>query len=197
MASRATSAPTITARRSICARGAVPGLASDVFTCGLMLYELLAGRHPYWSEDQAEYAKLVSAYAAKPPALAGVMPAPANNAEVSAALHRCLSPDPAARPTAAELRAILSGRERKACRPGYSVAGPASRTASRRCRGDRPPGEPLVADAVELIGPNGHACGSRFGRNWARASCVSSGLTASSGTTASACWSAVRTGDGP
>ena len=41
------------------ARGSVPGLASDVFTCGLMLYELLAGEHPYWSDDQAEYAKQV------------------------------------------------------------------------------------------------------------------------------------------
>jgi hypothetical protein len=29
-------------------RGAVPGLASDVFTCGLILHELLAGAHPYW-----------------------------------------------------------------------------------------------------------------------------------------------------
>ena len=91
-------------------RGAVPGLASDVFTCGLMLYELLAGYHPYWTEDQAEYARLVQSYAAKPPALAGVMPAPASNAEVSSFLHRCLAPDPAARPTAAELRAVLSGR---------------------------------------------------------------------------------------
>ena len=44
-------------------RGSVPGLASDVFTCGLMLYELLAGEHPYWRDDQAEYAKLVQAYA--------------------------------------------------------------------------------------------------------------------------------------
>ena len=55
-------------------RGAVPVLASDVFTCGLILYELLAGVHPYWQEDQAEYAKRVRAYAAKPPALLGVMP---------------------------------------------------------------------------------------------------------------------------
>ena len=49
------------------ARGSVPGLASDVFTCGLMLYELLAGYHPYWTDDQAEYAKLVQSHAAKPP----------------------------------------------------------------------------------------------------------------------------------
>jgi eukaryotic-like serine/threonine-protein kinase len=37
-------------------RGAVPSTASDVFTCGLMLYELLAGQHPYFCDEQAEYA---------------------------------------------------------------------------------------------------------------------------------------------
>src|SRR5829696_3256801 len=95
-------------------KGAVPGLASDVFTCGLMLHELLAGSHPYWREDQAEYAQLVRAHAATPPALAGVLPAPASNDEVSAMLHRCLAPDPAARPTIAELRAALSGRRARA-----------------------------------------------------------------------------------
>jgi serine/threonine protein kinase len=41
-------------------RGAVPGLASDVFTCGLMLYELLAGAS-LLADDQAEYARLVRA----------------------------------------------------------------------------------------------------------------------------------------
>jgi hypothetical protein len=107
-------------------RGAVPGTASDVFTCGLMLYELLAGVHPYWREDQAEYAQLVRAHAAKPPVLAGVMPAPAENALVSQALHRCLSPDPAARPTAAELRAVLSGRQPKPAVAATVLAPPAA-----------------------------------------------------------------------
>ena len=94
-------------------RGAIPGPASDIFTSGLILYELLVGLHPYWQEDQAEYAKRVRAYDITPPALLGVMPPPADNADVSAILHRCLSPDPTARPTAPELRAALSGRAPK------------------------------------------------------------------------------------
>lgn len=61
---------------------------------------------------------------------------PARNAEVSAALHRCLAPDPAARPTAAALAEILSGRESK----------PVATAAA-----------PLVSDAIELVGPDGRA----------------------------------------
>jgi len=121
-------------------RGDVPGLASDVFTCGLMLYELLAGEHPYWRDDQAEYGALVRAHAAKPPALLGSMPAPASNAEVSAVLHRCLSLDPAARPTAAALRDILNGRGAKA------VATTPSKSATR-----------VASDEVELRGPDGRS----------------------------------------
>jgi hypothetical protein len=104
--------------------------ASDIFTSGLILYELLVAVHPYWHEDQAEYARRVRAYDIKPPALLGVMPAPADNAEVSAILHRCLSPDPAARPTAPEIRAALSGRAPKTVALPAS-AGAATGTISR------------------------------------------------------------------
>ncbi|HVI80246.1 MAG TPA: protein kinase [Candidatus Acidoferrum sp.] len=90
-------------------RGQVPDLRSDIFTCGLILSELLTGVHPYWSDDQSEYANRVLSYAAKPLPLAGRMVAPAENSQVSRTLHRCLSPDPDDRPTAAELRAVLSG----------------------------------------------------------------------------------------
>ncbi|HLL18295.1 MAG TPA: protein kinase, partial [Rubrivivax sp.] len=143
-------------------KGAIPGPPSDVFTCGLMLYELLAGEHPYWRDDQAEYGQLVKGYAAKPPALVGLMPAPATNAEVSGALYRCLSPDPAARPTAAELRAILSGRHSAAV---AEPAAPASVTKPPATPAAAPAGvkastasaDPIISDGIELQGPGGKA----------------------------------------
>lgn len=133
-------------------RGSLPQPASDVFTCGLMLYELLAGLHPYWRDDQGEYAQLVKSYAAKPPALLGKLPVPALNAEVSAALHRCLSPEPAVRPTAVELRNLLSGR---AARPAPSKA-PATSGASVGASASSA-GQPLVADELVLLAEDGRA----------------------------------------
>jgi serine/threonine protein kinase len=126
-------------------RGGVPAKASDVFTCGLILHELLAGQHPYWSEDQADYARQVQAHAARPPALVGLMPRPAENAEVSQALQRCLSPNAAARPTAKELGAVLGGRAKPAIIPKATPTGAATGA----------PRPPLVADALVLQAPDG------------------------------------------
>jgi eukaryotic-like serine/threonine-protein kinase len=146
-------------------RGAVPGVDSDVFTLGLMLYELLAGEHPYLRDDQAEYAALVRAYAAKAPALIGAMLPPAINAEVSLALHRCLSPDASVRPSAAALRDILSGRgakselPRPATRPAVATATAARAAVAPAVGGARVPTRsqraPLVSEGIELLGPDG------------------------------------------
>ena len=127
-------------------RGAIPTTASDIFTSGLILYELLVGVHPYWHEDQAEYARRVRAYDIKPPALLGVMPPPADNADVSAMLHRCLSPDPTARATAPEIRAALSGRATKALTP--PVPGPSARPVPGSAAGARRGGAPAAVAAA-------------------------------------------------
>ncbi|HEY8359936.1 MAG TPA: protein kinase [Ramlibacter sp.] len=140
-------------------KGGVPTPASDIFTCGLMLYELLAGYHPYWQEDQAEYARLVQSYAASPPALLGRMPDPARNAEVSLALHKCLSPNAADRPSAVELQAILSGR---VSRPTTSTEATVPSGSSKPV--PQPPsagsdlsksGNPLRSDGLELRAGDG------------------------------------------
>lgn len=153
-------------------RGAIPTAASDIFTSGLILYELLVGVHPYWHEDQAEYARRARAHDIRPPALLGVIPPPADNAEVSAMLHRCLSPDPKARPTAPEVRAALSGRAPK----GVSLSGsattpaaaarPAPAPAAGRAGGTRPAattapaavgGAKLTSNRIQLVDAEGQS----------------------------------------
>jgi eukaryotic-like serine/threonine-protein kinase len=152
-------------------RGAIPSTASDIFTSGLILYELLVGVHPYWQEDQAEYAKRVRAHDVKPPALLGVMPPRADTAEVSGILHRCLSPDPNARPTAPEIRAALSGRAPKAVGlPASASAGArtgiAARPATGGVGGTRPERSPapaavagakLTSNRIQLVTAGGQS----------------------------------------
>jgi len=116
--------------------GGTPGAASDVFTCGLILYQLLAGRHPYWSEDQTEYAKKALAFAAERPVLGGTMPAPASNDAVADVIHRCLSPRAEDRPTAAEVRDVLTGRLRGIT---AASAAPAAAPASSTTTAAAPP----------------------------------------------------------
>ena len=147
-------------------RGAIPTAASDIFTSGLILYELLVGLHPYWHDDQAEYAKRVRAYDLRPPALLGLMPPPASNAEVSAILYRCLSPDPAARPTAPEMRAALSGRApksvgapRSSTTKTVAASTPRTDTGSPRDRDPAPAstGARLTSSRIQLIAAGGES----------------------------------------
>jgi eukaryotic-like serine/threonine-protein kinase len=141
---------------------AAPGAASDVFTCGLILYELLTGRHPYWSDDQAEYARQALAHAAPRPVLGGRMPAPADDEQVAGIIHRCLAPHPEDRPTAAEVRDVLTGRA--AADPGPVPGAPpppasggtpaAERTSAPAATGM---GALLRAERIQLTSENGRS----------------------------------------
>jgi serine/threonine protein kinase len=145
--------------------GAVPGAASDVFTCGLILYQLLAGTHPYWSEDQAEYARKALAWEAKPPVLGGAMPGPATNEAVAAIIHQCLAPRPQDRPTAQQVRDVLTGRAIAAAAASAAPAAPAPAapaaptpttppTAAAPPQAPPPPSRPAVtADAPPVAAP--------------------------------------------
>jgi serine/threonine protein kinase len=87
----------------------VPSPASDVFTLGIMLYQLLAQGHPYPFDDAEKYLPAYRAHAAAPPKLLGTPKAPAQGTVIADVLHRCLHPDPAKRPTAADLHKALTG----------------------------------------------------------------------------------------
>jgi serine/threonine protein kinase len=90
-------------------RGEVPVQASDVFTCGLMLYELLANGHPYQFEDADRIRDdMLAGRAPRPEFLSDRFEA-ANADAVGETIHRCLSPDPVERPTASEVNQALNG----------------------------------------------------------------------------------------
>ena len=79
-------------------RGESGGPPADIWAVGVLLWESLAGWHPFWNGSLLETARRIETGAAP---LAGVrpdLPKP-----LSALVDRMLSLDPAARPTAAEL----------------------------------------------------------------------------------------------
>jgi eukaryotic-like serine/threonine-protein kinase len=88
--------------------GKIPCVASDVFTCGIILYELLAQGHPYTFDDDEKYQKAVLRYSAEKPRLSGSVNATID-AAICVALYGCLNPDPAKRPTAEQVHVALLG----------------------------------------------------------------------------------------
>ena len=96
-------------------RGEAPVEASDVFTCSLILHELLGAGHPYESEDDDEYRDKALNHRAPKPRLGGVIKAGGNDITdmVAEYLHACLHPDPAQRPSAKKLCDALNGRAGK------------------------------------------------------------------------------------
>lgn len=91
--------------------GKMPELASDVFTMGLILGELLGGKHPFSRAqgDQALYRKLIlEGHQYEPVRLFGDLGnIPHNTRQYEALIHSCFEPDMSKRPTSAYLHSCL------------------------------------------------------------------------------------------
>ena len=91
--------------------------AADVWAIGVMLWESLSGRHPFWHTSMLDTARAIGAGA---PSLAELRPDLPNG--LIELVDRALSLDPAKRPRAADLAAGLRGasqqRRRKSARGG-------------------------------------------------------------------------------
>jgi serine/threonine protein kinase/predicted ATPase len=94
------------------ARGENITPATDVFSLGVVLYELATSRHPFQSETRASHGALLQAIITQDPAPPGQL-----NPDMPAALDllilQMLEKDAALRPTAAEAAAALEELERK------------------------------------------------------------------------------------
>lgn len=104
-------------------RGEIPQTASDVFTCGLILYDLLSIHgHPYHFDDDISYKDAVLGRTAPVPTLAGITET--DSSAIAQMLFSCLSPNPAERPTAGEILDTMNGISS----PLASVASPVAVT---------------------------------------------------------------------
>jgi len=104
--------------------------AADVWAVGVMLWEALAGRHPFWHTSMLETARAIESGA---PSLATLRPdLPRQLVQL---VDRALAPSPSRRPSAADLAGALRGaaahRRRKRARAlGVSVPAEAGRAGA-------------------------------------------------------------------
>jgi len=87
--------------------------AADVWAVGVMLWEALAGRHPFWQSSLLETARAIEAGAPPLESMRPDLPRP-----VLAAVDRALDLDPARRPEAAALAGLLRRAEPRRRRRG-------------------------------------------------------------------------------
>lgn len=84
--------------------GRVPDRSADVFTVGVMAYQLIVGALPFQASSLPELiGAMLGSVPVPAPTAAGVPP------ETAVAVLRCLSPDPVARGTVADLQAAVRG----------------------------------------------------------------------------------------
>jgi hypothetical protein len=93
--------------------GEITTEAADVWAVGVMLWEALAGRHPFWQSSLLETARAIEAGAAPLESMRPDLPRP-----LLAAIDRALDVDPARRPAAATLAGLLRRAEPRRRRGG-------------------------------------------------------------------------------
>jgi len=90
-------------------RGEIPVTASDVFTCGIILSELLGDGHPLRELDATETDLAISRCKGfRPARLERDVPGGLPKAEIEAEIQRCFSSAPDDRPTCADLLAAFT-----------------------------------------------------------------------------------------
>ncbi len=102
--------------------GETAGEAADVWAVGVMLWEALSGRHPFWQTSMLDTARAIESGA---PSLAALRPdLPKDLIQL---VDRALSLNPARRPSAADLsrwlRGVAPSRHRKKSKGRNQVAG--------------------------------------------------------------------------
>jgi hypothetical protein len=136
-------------------RGEEVGPAGDVYSAGVLFYEILAGSEPFRGNDAATF--MAQHLFVEPPPLREI--APHVSAGVAAAIHSALEKQPHDRPTARELRDALAAAAKGTDPEALSEAASALRrhatglSRSERALTGRPaPSAPPVRGAVEPPG---------------------------------------------
>lgn len=100
-------------------QGKVPLPASDIFTCGIMLSQMLGHGHPFADSlnDHDRYIAAVKGGRFKPIRLREALPKVGDLAACEAILNACLDPHPRKRPSAAEVCEALIGKSTSGAAP--------------------------------------------------------------------------------